>query len=71
MSNDREIASGLEEIWGRLNERWTGEDAKAFHRQYIAKMSEAAENFEEACSGLSAGAADLAKKLALIERDIT
>lgn len=71
MNNNREIASSLAEIWGKLSTQWTGEDSKAFHQQYIAKMTEAAEDFEEACSNLSVGAADLAKKLELIEHDIT
>lgn len=71
MSNKQEIASSLNEIWGKLSTRWTGEDSNAFHQQYIAKMTEVAEDFEEACSNLSVGAADLAKKLELFEHDIT
>ena len=55
MSNKQEIASSLNEIWGKLSTRWT----------------EVAEDFEEACSNLSVGAGDLAKKLELIEHDIT
>lgn len=71
MSNKQEIASSLNEIWGKLSTRWTGEDSNAFHQQYIVKMTEVAEDFEEACSNLSVGAGDLAKKLELIEHDIT
>ena len=71
MSNKQEISSGLNEIWEKLNTRWAGEDSYAFHQQYIAKMTEVAEDFEEACSNLSVGAAELAKKLELIEHDIT
>ena len=71
MSNKQEIASGLNEIWGKLKIRWAGEDSNTFHQQYITKMTEVAEDFEEACSNLSVGAAELAKKLELIEHDIT
>lgn len=71
MSNIQEIASCLNEIWGKLCTRWIGEDSNAFYQQYIAKMTEVAEDFEEACSNLSVGVADLAKKLELIEHDIT
>lgn len=71
MSNKQEIATSLIEIWGKLSLRWTGEDSRAFYQQYIAKMTEVVEDFEEACADLSAGAADLAKKLELVEHDIT
>ena len=70
MGNKQEIASNLHEIWGKLSTRWTGEDSNAFYQQYITKMTEVVENFEDACSNLSVGAADLKKKLELIEHDI-
>lgn len=71
MSNKQEIASCLNEIWGKLSVRWTGEDSHAFYQQYIAMMTEVVEDFEEACSDLSIGAADLAKKLELVEHDLS
>lgn len=71
MSNKQEIASSLNEIWRKLSLRWTGEDSCVFYQQYIAKMAEVVEDFEEACSSLSIGATDLAKKLELVEHDIT
>lgn len=71
MSSKQEIATSLNEVWGKLTTRWTGEDSNAFYQQYITKMTEVAEDFEEACTDLSVGAADLAMKLELIERDIT
>lgn len=71
MSSKQEIASSLSEIWGKLNTRWTDEGSNAFYQQYMAKMIEIAEDFEEACFNLSVGAADLSKKLELIEHDIT
>lgn len=70
MSNKQEIVVSLNEIWGKLRIQWTGEDSNAFYQQYIAKMTEVAEDFEEACSDLSVGVADLAKELELIEHDI-
>lgn len=71
MSNKQEVASNLNEIWGKLSLRWTGEDSRVFYQQYIAKMIEVVEDFEDACADLSAGATDLAKKLELVEHDIT
>ena len=71
MSNRQEIASSINETWRKLSLRWTGEDSRAFYQQYIAKMAEVVEDFEEACADLSVGAADLAKKLELVEHDIT
>ena len=70
MSSKQEILTNLNEVWGKLSIRWTGEDSTAFYQQYIAKMDEVVEDFEKACSDLSVGAADLAKKLELIEHDI-
>ena len=70
MSNKQEIASSLNEIWGKLSLRWTGEDSHAFYQQYIAKMTEIVNDFGEACSDLSIGSANLAKKLQLVEHDL-
>lgn len=71
MSNKNEIESNLNEVWGKLSARWTSEDSNAFYQQYIIKMTEVIEDFEEACSDLSIVATDLLKELELIEHDIT
>lgn len=70
MSSKQEIASSFNEIWEKLLARWSGEGPNAFYQQYVLKMAETIEDFEKACSGLSVGAAELSKKLQLIERDI-
>jgi len=70
MSSKQEITSSLNEIWGKLSARWTGDGAAAFHQQYIIKMAEVVEDFEMACSELSVGATSLSKKLQLIEQEI-
>ena len=70
MSSTQEITFSLNEVWGKLSARWTGEGADAFHQQYITKMTEVIEGFEVACSDLSVGAAELSKKLQLIEQGI-
>ena len=70
MSSKQEITSSLNEIWGKLHARWSGEGANAFYQQYILKMTETIESFETACSDLNVGAADLSKKLQLIEQAI-
>lgn len=71
MSNNQDVASSLNEIWVKLSARWIGEDSNAFYQQYIAKMEEIVEDFEDVCSDLGVGASNLAKKLDLIEHDIT
>ena len=70
MSGKQDIASSLNEIWGKLNIRWTGEDANAFYQQYIVKMIEIVEDFEETCSDFNIEADDLAQRLDLVERNI-
>lgn len=70
MGNKQEIVSSLNEIWGKLSTRWMGEGFSAFHQQYIMKMIEVIEDFEVSCSHLSEGAAELSKKLQLIEQGI-
>lgn len=71
MSRKQEISTSLNEIWAKLSLRWKDEDSRAFYQQYIVKMAEVVETFEDTCSDLSVGATDLAKKLELIEHDIT
>lgn len=71
MSDQSEITSRLQEIWGKLRARWPGEDANLFHQQYIVKMAETAEYLETVCAQLKAGADALAKKLDQIEHDIS
>ena len=70
MAGKQEITASLNEAWGRLNTGWTGEHANAFHRQYVTKMTETTEAFESACSDLSDGAAELSKKLEMIEQGV-
>jgi len=70
MGNRQEIALNLNEVWGKLSGRWDETTAKAFHRQYISKMTEVVEGFEKDCFELSVEAADLLKKLQLMEHDI-
>ena len=70
MSKRWEIAADMDELWGELKARWKGEDSQHFYQQYISKMIETIEEFEAACSNLCVGAADLKKKLDLIERDM-
>ena len=50
MSSKQEIATSINEIWGKLSARWTGEDSNAFYQQYIAKMTEVAEDLKRLTS---------------------
>ena len=70
MGTNQEITASLNEIWEKLNTRWKDENANHFYQQYMSKMTEVIEDFEAACSDLGTAAADLSKKLQLIEQSI-
>ncbi|MCD7822659.1 MAG: hypothetical protein LUG86_01365 [Oscillospiraceae bacterium] len=70
MSAKHDISAGLNEIWSRLHSRWSGPPTDAFYEQYIRRMTEMIEGFEDSCDALGTGAAELSKKLELIEHDI-
>ena len=70
MSNKNTAASNVEEVWGKLSGRWTGEDANAFHREHIARISEIAGDFDNACSDLSNLSSQCIKELQAIEQSL-
>lgn len=70
MSSKKAIAAGVQDVWSKLNNRWKGEDANAFHRQYIVKITETAESFEDACAELGSISSELSKELQMIEQSL-
>ena len=70
MSSKKAIASDVQEAWSKLNAKWKGEDANAFHRQYIVKISETAETFEDSCAELDNLSSELLKELRMIEQGL-
>lgn len=70
MSSKKAIAAEVQEVWSKLNAKWKGEDANAFHRQYIVKISETAESFEDACAELGNVSSELSKELQMIEHSL-
>lgn len=70
MNSKKTITTNIQELWIKLSARWKGEDANAFHRQYIVKISEAAESIEDACAELGDVSSELSKELQLIEQSL-
>lgn len=71
MSSKKEIATEVQHVWSKLESRWKGEDAAAFHREYIVKINETAEMFEKACADLGDISSNLSKELQMIENGLT
>lgn len=70
MSEKYQMSSNVQEVWEKLNTRWKGEDATAFHREYIVKISEIVDNFDDACSELSKVSSECIKELNSIEQTL-
>ena len=70
MSEKNRISADVQYVWMKLNTRWSGEDADAFHREYVVKISEIADSFEDACSKLSRLSAECIKELKSIEQTL-
>ena len=70
MSGQKRISSEIQDVWVKLNTRWSGEDAEAFHRQYIVKITEIADSFDDACSELSRLSTECIKELNLVEQTL-
>ncbi len=71
MKRRDEISEEIQYAWAKLNARWQGEDADAFHREYIAKLSELAASFACACQQLESASSELQEVLTSIEQRIT
>lgn len=67
MSSKKAIAAGVQDVWSKLNGRWHGEHADSFHRQYVVKITETAEAFEDACAELDDVSATLSREMQMIE----
>lgn len=70
MNSKKEITAEVQDVWSKLESRWKGEDATAFHREYIVKIAETAEMFEKACTELNDISSNLAKELQMIENSL-
>lgn len=70
MSSRKAIAAEVQDVWSRLNNRWKGQDANAFHRQYIVEIAETAKSFEDACAELGNISSELSKELQMIEQSL-
>ena len=70
MNSRSKISGNVQEVWSKLGSRWQGEDAKAFHREYILKITETVESVEVACDELGNLSAELSKELQKIEQSL-
>ncbi len=70
MSEKSRNSSDVQDAWAKLNTRWRGEDADAFHREYIVKMVEIVDSFDDACSELSRLSAECIKELTSLEQTL-
>lgn len=70
MAGINQASAEITEVWSKLQRGWSGEHADAFHREYILKMQETAEQFETSCHELHMVSATLSKEMALIEHSL-
>jgi hypothetical protein len=70
MSEKGRISADVQDVWVKLNARWRGEDADAFHREYIVKISEIVDSFDDACFELSSLSAECMKELNTLEQTL-
>lgn len=68
MSKREGVSTEVQNAWSKLNARWQGEDANAFHREYIVKISEVTDSFDSACLELESISSELQKELQAIEQ---
>lgn len=70
MSSRRLISGKLQESWAKLNTKWQGDAANAFHRQYIMRLTEVSDTFEDACADLENTSEKLLKELQALEQSL-
>lgn len=70
MSSRQLISGEIQEIWSKLNSKWQGDTATAFHREYILRLSEVSDSFEDACTELGSLSENLSKELQMIEQSL-
>ena len=70
MSSQKVIVAKMQEVWSKLNNQWNDEVAQAFHYQYVTKLTETIEDFEDSCAGLCNISYELGKELQLIEQTL-
>ena len=70
MSSKRVIAANVQEVWSKLNSQWRGTDADAFYNEFVVRISETAEYFEDACAELESVSSELMKELDEVERSL-
>ena len=70
MSEKGRNSSKVQDAWAKLKTRWRGEDADAFHREYIVRIAEIVDSFDDACSELSRLSAECIKELNSVEQTV-
>lgn len=67
MSAQQSIIDQVNQLWEKAHTKWNDAAAEAFYRQYILKMRETAEQFEQDCGRLEELNEQFSKELAAIE----
>lgn len=67
MSAQQSIIDQVNQLWEKAHTKWNDDAAEAFYRQYILKMRETAEQFEQDCGRLEELNEQFSKELAAIE----
>lgn len=71
MISKRALSSGVIEVWTKLNNRWNGEAADVFYREYIVRISEITESFENSCGGLDQITSEMSNELDMLEQSLS
>lgn len=67
MSSQHGLTDRVNQMWASVRTRWSGPPADAFYRQYILKMQETTDRFEQECSRLEEINQQFAEGLSAIE----
>ena len=63
--------TSIQEIWKQLSDKWQGDDATAFYREYVIKISEIIDSFDKECSEFNEKASECMDQLNIIEQTLS
>ena len=71
MNDNYKKSANIQEMWEQLSNKWQGDDATAFYREYVIKISEMIESFNKECSELNEKASECMVQLNIIEQTLS
>jgi|GEM_PF-4198375 len=69
MNKKSRLSENVRDAWVKVNAKWKGEDADAFYGEYVTRITEIVDSFENVCQDLESSSNELLSELKTVEME--